>query len=269
MGNSLAVVFATDAPTASGHQYDDVLGKQYEFPVQYQSIVASGDHFLYYRGVRGSKHGRAAYFGAGIVGAIRSSSNVGQLVAELHDVSLFQNPVPAKSADGTYLETGSARGTNWSNGVRRVDTTVFDRVVDHAADTRLGAATSQVANHRGEEVAVFEYGVRAALDLLADRYGADTVHRMPAEYPGADIRVQGPASFWDVAVSATSLNEPVFRISEGVRQYAAARGAACRLIVVYAIDLSSGAHKIWETDGPLEHAALRLQPDTWMGRAPR
>ena len=85
----MPVVFVTDAPTASGHKYNDVLGKQYEFPQRYRNLVSQGDTFVYYRGSRGSDDGSAGYFGVGVVGVVRDSSDPTQLIAEVHDVELF------------------------------------------------------------------------------------------------------------------------------------------------------------------------------------
>jgi hypothetical protein len=106
----MPVVFVTDAPTASGHKYNDVLGKQYEFPQRYRNLVHLGDTFVYYRGSRGSADGTPGYFGAGVVGIVRESSDPTQLVAEVHDVELFDDPVPIKAPDGSYWETEARNG---------------------------------------------------------------------------------------------------------------------------------------------------------------
>lgn len=264
----MPLVLATGAPTASGHSYNDVLGKQYEFPLQYRSLVVPGESFVYYRGRRGSVDGRPVYFGSGVVGEVRNSSRTGQLVAQVHDVALFDEPVSAKATDGTYLETGTARGTNWTSGVRRDSDSVLAAIVSRAGPTlsqtdlvpRPGFATAAHAS------ALERYSVEVALTLLANEFGADAAREMPPGNPGYDILVVSGGPDLHVEVKGTILPDPVFHLSEGQRRHAASRGEWFRLLVVYNVDLNAGTHLVASLPGPLVASRVDLQPEAWVGR---
>jgi len=267
----LPVVFATDAPTASGHKYNDVLGKQYEFPLVYRTLVTPGDSFVYYRGSRGSKDGRAVYFGLGVIGALRESSSPEQLIVEVHDIELFDEPVLAKTADGTYLETASARGTNWSNGVRRISGEVLERILGAVATSSAPelhpASPGRAFAPLQHSSAMERYSVKVALELLSEKFGEASVREMPPGNPGYDILVERPGTNLHVEVKGTVLPDPVFHLSEGQRQHAATYGASFRLIVVYQIDLGQGTHEVVILEGPLDSTKVDLQPEAWTGRA--
>lgn len=267
----MPVVFVTDAPTASGHKYNDVLGKQYEFPQRYRNLVHMGDTFIYYRGSRGSADGSAGYFGAGVVGIVRESSDPTQLVAEVHDVELFDEPVPIKNPDGAYWETGSAKRTNWQNGVRRISDDVLSGVQSAAAVPAwplapLASPGSAFASP-AHASALERYSVRVAMELLADEFGAAAVKEMPPGNPGYDVVVERAGADLHVEVKGTILPDPVFHLSEGQRQHAAALRADFRLVVVYQVSLGQGTHKVVVMDGPLDSAKVDLQPEAWTGRA--
>lgn len=265
----MPIVLATGAPTASGHAYDDVLGKQYEFPLQYRTLVTPGESFVYYRGRRGSEDGRPVYFGSGVIGAVRASSRTGQLIAEVHDVELFDEPVPAKALDDTYLETGSDRGTNWTSGVRRISDDALTRIVGSVKEpspTTPPPRSHGPAFASPEHASALErYSVKVALGLLADEFGA-AVREMPPGNPGFDILVERADADLHVEVKGTILPDPVFHLSEGQRQHAASRGADFRLIVVYGVSLAQGVHQVIALAGPLDSAKVDLQAEAWTGR---
>jgi hypothetical protein len=127
----MPLIFATGAPTASGHAYEDIYAVQYEFPAQYRNMVVEGERFLYYRGRRGSPSG-PVYLGNGIVGQTRDSLNEGMRVVSVHDVTSFPSPLSFKAPGGNYWETGSTAPSNWTSGVRRTTDEVFDQVVSAA-----------------------------------------------------------------------------------------------------------------------------------------
>lgn len=267
----MPVVFVTDAPTASGHKYNDVLGKQYEFPQRYRHLVAQGDTFVYYRGSRGSADGTAGYFGAGVVGRVGDSSDPTQLIAEVHDVELFDVPVPIKTSDGAYWETGTTKRTNWQNGVRRISEEVLAGVLGEvvlpaapAAPFAAGRAFASPAHASALE----RYSVNVAMRILADEFGTAAVMEMPPANPGYDVVVERPGADLHVEVKGTILPDPVFHLSEGQRQHAAALEADFRLIVVYQVSLRQGTHEVVVLDGPLDAAKVDLQPEAWTGRAP-
>jgi hypothetical protein len=187
---SMPVVLAPGAPTASGHTYNDVLGKQYEFPLQYRTLVTPGESFVYYRGRRGSEIGRPVYFGTGVVGTVTESTRSGQLVAEVHDVELFDEPIPAKALDGTYLETGIERGINWTSGVRRISDEAMARIVGgikEPAALATGPARPGRAFASPQHASALErYSVKVALELLSLEFCESAVREMPPCNPGFD-----------------------------------------------------------------------------------
>lgn len=265
----MPVVLVTDAPTASGHTYNDVIGKQYEFPVRYRALVKPGDSFLYYRGSRGSRDGRAVYFGSGVIGKVYNSSQPEHLIADVHDIELFDEPLAAKRSDGTYLETNSTRRTNWANGVRRISEATAMRIL--SAVDRPPTATPRAA--RGiafaspeHATAIERYSVSVAVELLAAEFSPACVTEMPPGNPGYDLRVRDGSRELHVEVKGTVLNDPVFHLSEGQRQHAMALGADFRLIVVYKARPADGTHQIAVLGGPLDATKVDLQPEAWTGR---
>lgn len=266
----MPIVLVTDAPTASGHRYDDVIGKQYEFPQRYAEMVVPGDTFVYYRGSRGTSSGRPAYFGSGVVGEVRDSASPGHLIAGVHDVDLFHEPVPAKAADGTYIETGSSRGTNWPNGVRRIPGAVLERIL-HAAPAHVkpGAPLAEAlhvfasAQHAS---AMERYSVQVALEELGNRFGLGSVREMPPGNPGFDIQVDATDRQLHVEVKGTVLPDPVFHLSEGQRQHAAALRSDFWLVVVYQVNVGHGTHRVAIVEDPVSGGRLELQPAAWTGR---
>lgn len=266
----MPIVLATDAPTASGHRYNDVLGRQYEFPERYAELVTPGETFLYYRGSRGSSDGRSAYFGSGVIGDVRDSARADHLIAEVHDVDLFREPVLAKASDGTYVETGSARGTNWANGVRRITTAILERIL-HAASAHpqrgvLSTESVHVFASAQHASAMERYSVRVALEELSKRFGTDCVREMPPGNPGFDILVESADRQLHVEVKGTVLPDPVFHLSEGQRQHAAAFETAFWLVVVYEISVPRGTHRLAIVRDPVNGRKLELQPAAWTGR---
>lgn len=266
----MPVVFVTDAPTASGHKYYDVLGKQYEFPQRYRNLVNQGDTFLYYRGSRGSAVGTAGYFGVGVIGIVRESSDPTQLIAEVHDVELFDVTVPIKTADGAYWETGSTQRTNWQNGVRRISEEVLAGVLGEVVLPAAPAAPLAPGRAFGSPAhasALERYSVNVAMKILADEFGTASVKEMPPGNPGYDVVVERAGVDLHVEVKGTILPDPVFHLSEGQRQHAAALGTDFRLIVVYQVSLGQGTHEVVILDGPLDAAKVDLQPEAWTARA--
>ncbi len=59
----------------------------------------------------------------------RGAVSASGVVAAVHDVTTFAEPVPFTARDGTYSETGSATMTNFANGVRRMSDEVIDRIL--------------------------------------------------------------------------------------------------------------------------------------------
>lgn len=266
----MPIVLATGAPTASGHSYDDVLGAKYEFPPKYRKLVTPGEPFVYYRGRRGYREGQPGYFGAGVVGSVDRSSRGERLVAELHDVEIFEDSVPIKSVDDIYLETGGQRGVNWANGVRRISTEAMARILQ-AATTSGPAQTGSGRVARGyswprESAPLERYSITVALRMLAEKFGSDAVQEMPPGNPGFDIRVTLPIGDLHVEVKGTVLPDPVFHLSEGQRRHAHALGDRFWLVVVYRVRLGARTHEVVTLTGPLDPSKVDLRAEGWAGR---
>lgn len=259
----MPVIFVTDAPTLWGSDYADIVGVQYEFPTRYRNLVAEGDRFLYYRGSRGAALG-VGYFGEGVVGKIASGSRPDHLLAAVHDVTLYAEPVTIKDAVGNYRETGSTTGTNWANGVRRIDDERFNDIALAAAGQpappRLFPGFADPAHASKLE----RYSVAVVLKLLGDEFGAQLVNEMPPGNPGFDIEVLTNPPL-HVEVKGTVLSPAVFHLSEGQRRHAELLKERFRLVVVHDVDLHRSTHKVAEAVGPLSDDKVQLKPEAYSG----
>lgn len=265
----MPLVLVTDAPTLWESDYADIVGKQYEFPEQYRTYVLPGERFLYYRGARGRARGAVGYFGQGVVGDVRPSSKPGHLIAKVEDVLIFGAAVDIRDPAGKYWETGSTRGTNWANGVRRISEDVLQAIAVAAGSTaeatEVGVSTWQRADP-AHASAVERYAVGVATSLLEGEFGRAHVREMPVNNPGFDIEVTRPdRPSLHVEVKGTVLPAPVFHLSEGQRQHAALLGDRFRLIVVFGIDVSRRKHHVLSCSGPLGPDKATLQPASWTG----
>lgn len=264
----MPLVFVTDAPTLWESDYADIVGLQYEFPEQYRAYVLPGDRFLYYRGSRGSARGAVGYFGEGVVGDVRPSGKPGHLIAKVHDVLLYDDAVGIKDAAGNYRETGSTRGTNWANGVRRISGDVFEAITGAAGSTRQTTEAIAPTWQRADPAhasAMEHPAVGVAMSLLADEFGASHVREMPVNNPGFDVEVTLPSGMLHVEVKGTVLPAPVFHLSEGQRKHAELLGGRFRLVVVYQIDVKQRTHQVLSCSGPVSAEKATLQPASWTG----
>ena len=260
----MPLVFVTDAPTLWESNYADVVGVQYEFPVRYRNLVVEGDRFLYYRGSRGAALG-VGYFGQGVVGKIGSGVRADHLLAAVHDVSLYAEPIAIKDSDGNYLETGSTTGTNWANGVRRIDDVRFDSIAQLAASQKTPHRSFPAFADPAHASAMERYSVAVVLDLLRAEFGGSDVREMPVNNPGFDIEVLRPGDDLHVEVKGTVLPTASFHLSEGQRSHAITRAENWRLYVVYGIDVANKSHQVsWCSGGQLQ-ARANLVPAAWSG----
>jgi len=262
------LVFVTDAPTLWESDYADIVGLQYEFPEQYRSYVRPGERFIYYRGSRGRAHGAVGYFGNGLVGDLRPSGKPGHLIAKVHDVLLYDDVVEIKDVAGNYLETGSPRGTNWPNGVRRISGDIFHAITGSAGASVRTAEAIALKWQRADPAhasAMERYAVDLTMSLLADEFGAAHVREMPVNNPGFDIEVTLPSGTLHVEVKGTVLEAPAFHLSEGQRKHAELLGGRFRLVVVYQIDVNQRTHQVLSCSGPICMEKATLQPASWTG----
>lgn len=260
----MPVVFVTDAPTLWGSDYADIVGVQYEFPDRYRKLVSEGDRFLYYRGSRGAALG-VGYFGEGIVGTIGASSKPDHLLAAVHDVELFDDVVPIRDANGDYFETGSTTGTNWANGVRRVDDPRYDAIMAAASATPLLGRSSPGFVNAAHASAMERYSVDVVLDILRLEFDPASIHEMPVNNPGYDIEVVRSAGNLHVEVKGTILPAPVFHLSEGQRKHAEMLGTRWRLYVVYDIKVGLATHKVVDCTATHLETWGNLKTEVWSG----
>jgi hypothetical protein len=268
--------------TLSGHEYDDVLGVRYEFPLRYRNLVREGERFVYYRGRRRASSGvqPQAYVGTGIVGTVHSSTRDSQrLVCEIEDWCLFADPLYFKDPAGNYYESGGAQGGfYWQVGVRRLSEAVYERIVsdahgpepsgapaDPSSSIQLITYPSQVTRE-----AIDEYAMGAALKEGARIWPGDQVSRLPHNNRGFDIRV-GSASrvVRYVEVKGTTLPLPRFFMSEGERLFSQREAALYTLLVIHAIDLEQPKHLLFRHDGAVNDQVFGLTPSQWICEARR
>lgn len=132
----MPLVFAENEATESGITYDDRTGVSYQYPRMYRRLIQPGERFLYYRGRKRSRGGRApqVYFGTGIVGSTKiDPEDSSRLRCDVLDYRAFSTPVPFKDVSGRYLEDGGARRGYFQRGVRRISDAEFRRIIDLAA----------------------------------------------------------------------------------------------------------------------------------------
>ena len=204
-----------------------------------------------------------------MIDEVRPSGKPGHLIAKMHDVLLFDDAVDIRDPADNYWETGSTRGTNWANGVRRITGKVFDAITDAAGAARdaseVIAPTWQRADPRHAS-AMERYAIGAAMSLLEDEFGAAHVREMPVDNPGFDIEVtRADGASLHVEVKGTVLPAPVFHSSEGQRRHGTLLGDRFRLVVVYQIDVRQKTHRVLSCSGPLGADKATLQPASWTG----
>ena len=139
------VLTTNDFVANPDHAWNDVEGVQYHYPNGYKNKIRPGEEFVYYRGVlrkRGPR-GQAEYFGRGRIGAIRRdpdspNNSRPSWFCTIENYEPFSPPVPAK-LNGIFYE--DIPQNMWRNGVRTLDRTTFDRIVE-------AAGSAQSANMR-------------------------------------------------------------------------------------------------------------------------
>jgi hypothetical protein len=132
------LVLTQNEVTESGHEYDDVLGRRYEYPRRYEALIRPGERFVYYRGRRRADGGTRpqAYLGVGLIGMVRESPRRGRFICEIDQYTPFPIPVFFRP-EGEYLEPGakaygSRAGLSFRTGVRPVDDHVLSAIVGQA-----------------------------------------------------------------------------------------------------------------------------------------
>jgi hypothetical protein len=271
--------------TLSGHNYDDVLGVRYEFPLRYRNLVREGERFVYYRGRRQLLGGvqPQAYLGTGIVGNVHASTRDPQrLVCEIEDWLPFVEPLYFKDATGNYYEPGGKQGGYyWQVGVRLLAEGTYERILldagalererasaktTEAESSRVFAGTAYPsAEHRQ---AIDDYAMNVALRYATQAWRSEPVSRQPHNNRGFDIRVGAPTRVVRyVEVKGTALPVPRFFMSEGERLFSTRAASKYTLLIIYAIDLKQAAHKLLRHDGSVTNQRFTLTPYQWSSEA--
>jgi hypothetical protein len=276
----VSLIFASNEETESGLTYDDRTGVSYEFPKMYQRLILPGTRFIYYRGRRRVGGGRQdqVYFGVGLVGTVgESAASPGRLSCEVLDYIPFLDPVPFRSADGSYLEPDGTRKGFFQRGVRSIGDKEFERILalgvgessippgDQSDPGRNGGAYGS----RETALAVDRYAMSVAEDVLRRLFMQHEIVAQPHNNPGFDVRVgtEGEVVRY-VEVKGTQLIRPLFFLTEGERRFSLDNSDKYSLIVVSHIDLDGGTHETWIHHGSLEQDAFELRPVQWRGRFP-
>lgn len=283
----MPLVFAENEETESGITYEDRTGISYQYPKMYTRMIRPGERFVYYRGRKRRGGGRAlqVYFGAGVVGKVQPDPNhEDRLVCDVLDYWTFPTPVPFKDKDGVYFESGAERRGYFQRGVRVVSETDFGRVLEAAQTLGAGGVDLDEADvnrqqPRGPAYAspkvireVESFATKVAVAELRRLHPRASVKVQPRNNPGFDILVREPqaeAPLW-VKVEGTLRQTPQFFVTEGELRFSRRHASQCRLIVVYAIDLTRGAYELFWHEGALSAGRFTLRPTQWAceARAP-
>lgn len=133
--------------------WDDETGAVYHYPKRYSSILTPGVRVIYYKGKltdkafadqRLSPHPH--YFGIARIGQVYPDpeSSKGDLFALIEDFQPFEWAVLAKEGD-SYLEPipPSKASNYWRSGVREIDQSTFESILDRAKLKPLQVSENQ------------------------------------------------------------------------------------------------------------------------------
>jgi hypothetical protein len=139
---------------------------------------------------------------------------------------------------------------------------VYEKIL-HTAYRDSTCSTPAPDRPDGSEVrlAVEDFALRAACDNLRKRNPNRRVELQPRNHPGYDV-VVGDGEVL-VGVKGTQNSRPNFFLTEGERLFIENNHLRYRLIVVYAVNLASGAHAIAEHAGSL--GDVNLKALQWTG----
>lgn len=144
----MPLVFAENEDTESGIHYMDLTGVQYQYPRRmYKNLIQPGERFVYYRGRKTKTGSRIpqVYFGIGIVGDVQDDpADNSRMICDILDYRRFGTPVPFKTGENYYLETGGKRKGYYQRGVRRVTEVEFENILSLAGDLEVSEKDLEV-----------------------------------------------------------------------------------------------------------------------------
>ncbi|MFJ8894449.1 protein NO VEIN domain-containing protein [Leifsonia sp. NPDC102414] len=258
------VFFSSEGAERSGYRYADRTGVSYEFPDAYLARILPGTPFVYHLAARG-------YTGAGIVGPIRPSTQVGRSVCEILDYRGFDSDVPLKRPDGYYYEADPDAGkvnVYCAQGVRSISVGQFELIVaaSLSQETPLRPGTYASVEDANE---IERASVDRAIAWLQSQYPDQSVVEMPRNNPGFDLvvgDVADPKLY--VEVKGTRADSSVFWMTEGERAFSAANSAKYMLIVVSSLRPSEAGAGDWNLrarTGAVGGDDFVLEPSQWRG----
>jgi hypothetical protein len=176
----MPLVLTQNEATESGHEYADVLGVKYEFPVTYRNLVVEGEQFVYYRGKRKAKGGlrTPSYLGTGVVGKVRKTADGRRLECSVTSFKPFDHPVPFKDGD-RYLEKGASTlkspGLHFRRGVRKISKPEMKAIIRAAGSGAIHPADSSAQSNAEEAFrAAVEKRLRVKLPKTKISLGSKT-----------------------------------------------------------------------------------------------
>ncbi len=274
----MPLVLTQNEATASGHEYADVLGRSYEYPIRYRRLLREGERFVYYRGRRtaAGTTEKQAYLGTGLIGDITESPVAGRLICQVVDYKPFPEPLPFKEGDqyregGAHeLGGGSRTGMFFRTGVREIADADYEAIVAAAwasispeQDVPPLPSQAYASPELSREVDAIAMGL--AMAEAKSRWPTASVRRMPHNNPGYDLRVERDGETWFIEVKGTTRTSPVFFLTEGERVYSVANSQHYSLWVFFAIDLSERSGQLRTLDGALTETNAGLNPRQWSG----
>jgi Domain of unknown function (DUF3883) len=264
----MPLILSTNEATESGPAYADVTGVSYEFPKRYQKLIRAGERFIYYHGRRKAGGGTQPqmYFGTGIIGEVTPSpGGKGLLACRILDYRPFRVGVSLRWPEGGHVEPGGAAGgLYYQTGVRLMDETTYDRILEAGEPLEPAPAAAHATPETAHEVDA--YAMRTAMLYLRATFPGATVTRMTHNNPGYDVRVEttdGEGVF--IEVKGTQSASPRFFISEGERLFAERNQATYMLLIIYDIDRSAETHQVLAHQGPPIGEMFILAPTQWIG----
>lgn len=273
----MPLVFTQNEVSVAEIDYADVLGKVYEYPSRYRTLIQPGERFVYYRGRRradGSSQ-TPSYLGCGTVGKVTEIGERFRCTVE--DYQEFKHPVLFKVGD-IYREPEAnqrkAIGFYFQVGVRPIEQPAFDEILE-AGLGRPAMKRSALGRTKKPSTSTPEASSDAKAYALAL---ALATAEAKAQWPSAKI-FRAPAGQYfslivrhpnnekhHVAVKSTEDDEPRIRLSDGEVAYAEAHAAAFSLWVFYGLDLATRTGQLIKRKGRITDDDIDLRAAVHGGR---
>ncbi|WP_156781140.1 hypothetical protein [Mycobacterium gordonae] len=275
----MRLVLTQNEVSLSDIEYGDVLGKVYEYPSRYRTLIQPGERFVYYRGRRradGSSQ-TPSYLGYGTIGVITHIGD--RLRCTIEDYQAFKKPLPFKDGD-RYREPEAnhrkAIGFYFQVGVRSIDQNSFDEIVSAGLGdaprkmVALKRATTTSAQPKPEKKVrddqAYELALTLAKQEAKSEWPSAKVFQAPSgQYFSLIVKQQNGDSH-HIAVKATDASEPRVRLTEGEISYADAHAKTYSLWVFYAVDLEAGIATLIKRKGRITEDDIDLRSAIHGGR---